>query len=262
MYTFRYMYNPEKNQDVVLHVVAPDGATTPYHSRRIKDEYPAWKADSFYQWSQYGQKKRKRMKERFFEEEERETMKYIINKFDENVPVSLDTCTVSSCSPCVSSSNYVWTINTVPGNIVAMNGVELKQEEQEPTMATLNATTDLVAQQKNYALTRLDNLKYFKRNPLKAAFGLKDDDYPNNIKELRERFATGRYVIDGKDEDNFWGLGESIRFRDPAKKEDYEGYAKANEKMEAAFTAARDTIILTDADPIKVISDFESATFH
>jgi hypothetical protein len=261
MYTFRYMYNPEKNQDVVLHVVAPDGATTPYHSRRIKDEYPAWKADSFYQWSQYGQKKRQRMKERFFEEEERETMKYIINKFDENVPVSLDTCTVSSCSPCVSTDCVIYTI--ADGGLVrSVNGVELNEKEQEPTMATLNATADLVAQQKNYALNRLDSLKWNKREPMAVAFGLRDDDYPKNIKELRERFASGRYVIKGKDDDDFWGLGEAIRFRDPAKKEDREGYDEAQEKMDAAYTAARDTIVLTDTDPVKVLTDFESATFH
>lgn len=151
-------------------------------------------------------------------------------------------CAGQTCS----SDYYLDTFGVTP----EMYGV--KQEEGNNPMnyatATVQAGTTETQDQRKYLTKRLETVYYEKESPLYAQFGLSDDLPPAGPKEIAERLKEGKYTIKGADKDDefsgyrYWGIGDLIRWRDPAKKADTEGYEAALKDLNAKRQAALDTI--------------------
>lgn len=114
--------------------------------------------------------------------------------------------------------------------------------------ATVQAGTTETQDQRKYLAKRLEDVFYTKEAPLYAKFGLSDDDAPVGPKAIAERLAAGKYILKGVDKDDefdgyrYWGIGDLIRWRDPAKKADLEGYEAAREDLKKARQVALDII--------------------
>jgi hypothetical protein len=96
-------------------------------------------------------------------------------------------------------------------------------------------------------------------------FGLADDSPPMTVKEMLDRITSGKYILNAEKygEQNPCYLTRYIRWRDPAVKEDKEGFKVFEEKLSKATTDTRDIINIKDADiGLKALQDFEAATFH
>lgn len=130
-----------------------------------------------------------------------------------------------------------------------------KQKEGNNPMnyatATVTAATTETQDQRKYLARRLDDIYYGLERPLFATFGLTDDEAPSTPKELKARIADGKFTIIGlpkddedEDEDDFFygGWSRMIRWRDPAKKLDRDGYDAARKELKAEYQKALDTI--------------------
>lgn len=126
---------------------------------------------------------------------------------------------------------------------------------------------------KDYLFDRLCSIAWEKRDEEKKPYGLVDDDAPKTIKERKERFAAGKFVINWRaDEDDYeddeefessYSAGGNIRWRDPAVKEDRKGYEAAMEKMGKDLTDFRDIIKIKSPDEgLTAVKDFEKRTYH
>ena len=149
-----------------------------------------------------------------------------------------------------------------------------KQKEGNNPMnyatATVTAATTETQDQRKYLTRRLDDIYYALERPLFATFGLTDDPAPTTPKELKARIADGKFTIIGtkdgdedEDEDDFWygGWSRMIRWRDPAKKADQDGYDAARKDLKAEYQKALDTIKIDDVkaglDAIKALEAWE-----
>lgn len=145
------------------------------------------------------------------------------------------------------------------GQPVPKYGYSCKQEEGNNPMnyatATVQAATTETQDQRKYLTRRLDDIFYQKERPLYAAFGLTDDEAPTSPKELKKRLADGKFTIIGlpkddedEDEDEYFygGWSRLIRWRDPAKKADQEGYDAARKELKSKYQEALDTIKIDD----------------
>lgn len=135
-----------------------------------------------------------------------------------------------------------------------------KQKEGNNPMnyatATVHAATTETQDQRKYLQRRLEDIYYQKERPLYVTFGLTDDEAPTTPKELKARIADGKFVIiglpkDDEDEDDFddcyyGGWSRLIRWRDPAKKADQDGYDAARKALKAEYQKAMDTIKIDD----------------
>lgn len=134
------------------------------------------------------------------------------------------------------------------------------------------AKTDTTIQ-REHLLERLNGARYDKQGEeLRRAFGLEDDEAPKTIKERKERFAAGKYIIQWKaDEDDYdedeeigsYYTGGKLRWRDPAVKEDRKGFNLAVDKIEKDVKHTKDIIVIKSPDDgLKALEKFESSTFH
>lgn len=122
--------------------------------------------------------------------------------------------------------------------------------------ATVHAATTETQDQRKYLQRRLEDIYYMKERPLFAAFGLTDDEAPTTPKELKARIADGKFTIiglpkDDEDEDDFddcfyGSWSRLIRWRDPAKKADQDGYEAARKALKNEYQKAMDTIKIDD----------------
>lgn len=116
---------------------------------------------------------------------------------------------------------------------------------------------------RDHLYMRLNRAESDKTRELEQFFGLMDDDWPTNPKELVKRIQEGRFVIRERNECDFDGALEGIRFRDPAKKEDHDGFRKAHDAMYEAYRDAQDAVaILEPLDGLKAVNEFKAKTFH
>lgn len=160
-------------------------------------------------------------------------------------------------------------VGCAPTNMLANQ----KQEGNNPMYNTINSTTPIEAQQKNYLLDRARNVYYGLEQKLFDQFHINDDVKPKTLKELQDRIAKGQFVIRDRDgdyvsaedwddeEDDFayGNLSGSIRWRDPAKKADYKGREVALKDLEKAKTALNDVIMIGEADEaLKALQAFEN----
>jgi hypothetical protein len=137
----------------------------------------------------------------------------------------------------------------------------------------MNACTNTYSPEKakfNYLEGRLYNTVSKLDNELRKQFGLVDDEFPTSPKELAERLKAGKYVVRYLHEDGNPGeyddyinryepLGGLIRFRDPAVKEDQDGYSAAREEMLTVKKSVEDTLYIdTPENALKAIQEFEN----
>lgn len=118
-----------------------------------------------------------------------------------------------------------------------------KQEGNNPmnyATATVQAGTTETQDQRKYLSNRLDEVYYTQLRPLEAKFGLTDDRPPSTPKELKERIESGKFTIvglpkddeDDEDECYFYGSwSRMLKWRDPAKKADHDGYEAATKEL-------------------------------
>ena len=128
----------------------------------------------------------------------------------------------------------------------------------------INTDLELPAQQMNYLLARLTNLSYTKASELRKDFGLTDDPFPETPKELLARITEGKYVLpkESEDKSSFCPL-DYIRWRDPAKLEDKEGYKAADKLFQVDYTTTKDQIWVKDLDTgLKALQDFEAKKYN
>lgn len=145
-----------------------------------------------------------------------------------------------------------------------VNNANSKKEEEEKNMYSREE------QQARYLEQRLYSAWNTKETDLRKQFGLTDDDPPRTGKELVERIKLGKFTLpketddsDDYDPDDYYGSPYSqIRWRDPATKKDRDGWLKAWNAAQKAFTDTKDAIMVKSADEsLKALQKFEAATF-
>lgn len=141
-----------------------------------------------------------------------------------------------------------------------------KEEENSMNYASATVTTapTETQTQRKYLEDRLSYVYRDKRGPLEAQFGLIDDEPPVTLKELQERIAAGKFTFrDEKDVRPYHHWTEMLRWRDPAKKADAEGFKAAKEDLKAKRQATLDTIKIDDVkaglDAVKALEAWTPA---
>lgn len=111
---------------------------------------------------------------------------------------------------------------------------------------------------------RLDILWEDKVVDLQKTFGLRDDNPPSTPREIIDRITKGQYKVNADSMDReVWNPFGQIRWRDPARQEDYQGFEKARSTANAARVKTLDEIrILPSEKGLEALRAFESATFH
>lgn len=145
---------------------------------------------------------------------------------------------------------------------------EFKKKEVENTMT--NETMEQT--QQKYLLDRARNVYYGLEAKLYDQFNIHDDDAPTTKEDFLARVTAGEFVIissdgskiaandwdDDEDETDF-GLMNSIRWRDPAKKADPKGKDIAWKALQDKLTATKDIIMVSDAATgLKAVQDLET----
>lgn len=150
--------------------------------------------------------------------------------------------------------NFLVTLNSDQGQVPC----EKPQKKEETTMRTETEN------QRSYLDARLSVIRNDMENALKKHFGLMNDEAPETSKDLVKRIQDGKFVLPKDREDCYAGDAHwSIIWRDPAVKEDQEGYDAAYAKLRAAYKVARDDInILPPEEGLKTLRAFEATTFH
>lgn len=136
-------------------------------------------------------------------------------------------------------------------------------KKQEPDMkatyisTNVNAVDNQDANARQHLNRRLWEAYAEKENDLRKAFGLEDDEYPFKPEDLVARIKEGKYVIEtGRH-------GSSIYWRDPAVKQDQEGYDEAEKKLCASRVKVEDDIaVLFPEQGLESLRAFEAETFH
>lgn len=124
------------------------------------------------------------------------------------------------------------------------------------------------AQLKREHLTsRLYQEQETKYDELRRAFGLQDDPYPTSYADFLQRIKDGKYVISEeslkKNPYAGYSYANVIRWRDPALKEDEDGFKAATKKLDAAYRDAEDIIVVFDEKAgLEALKAFEAKTFH
>jgi hypothetical protein len=119
-----------------------------------------------------------------------------------------------------------------------------------------------VQEQWDYLANRLYQAQLDRHTKAGRKFGLTDDGAPQTPQEIVDRFASGKFMLPAKKDENygFWGSFEHIRWRDPAVKEDSAGYKVWSEADEVAFTEAMDQIrISSPAEGLKALKAYEAS---
>lgn len=109
---------------------------------------------------------------------------------------------------------------------------------------------------------RLNDIYVTKKNELRKKFGLIDDDEPKNPKEMDERIKAGKFIIKGLNDDkprNWFCWYEALRWRDPAVKEDQDGFDAAKKDLKKAFVETQDIIAIKDPEAgLEAMKAFEA----
>lgn len=153
-------------------------------------------------------------------------------------------------------------INPTPASCMSVK--ECAKAKQEPDMkatyisTNVNAVDSQDANARQYLGGRAEMVFYAKDHDLRKTFGLEDDEYPYDPKDMVKRIQDGKFVL----EEGKHGSSR-ILWRDPELKEDKEGYKAAKEKMEVGYTKVTDDIMVLYPDQgLESLRTFEAETFH
>ena len=125
-----------------------------------------------------------------------------------------------------------------------------KEAGKEPDMNTY----DDVQNTRRYLIREIDHLSERTHSDLKHKFNLVDDNPPNCGKELVQRILDGKYTI--PETNASWNYPYGIRWHDPSKKEDKEGFKTAWDSFCTAEQRATDTAnVLTAAEGLAALDD-------
>jgi len=108
----------------------------------------------------------------------------------------------------------------------------------------------------NYLLSRYEDTKYKIRADLRKQFGLDNDDRPATAKELTDRILSGKYVLPTEKEEELmrqqyycgWSIMDAIKWRDPAIKEDKDGFKLAETELDSESLKVHDAVMIKDHD--------------
>lgn len=108
----------------------------------------------------------------------------------------------------------------------------------------------------NYLLSRYEDTKGKIRMDLRKQFGLDNDDRPTSAKELTDRILSGKYVLPTEKEEELmrnqyyggWSIVDSIKWRDPAIKEDKDGFKLAETELDDESLKVHDAVMIKDHD--------------
>lgn len=127
--------------------------------------------------------------------------------------------------------------------------------------ATVVTADSIEAKQRKTLSSALYDAFRTKVDAAKKQFGLVGDDAPESIKDLIARIAAGKYVIADKYEDSYAGdFFYRVSWRDPAIKEDKDGYKAARADLDKAYKALDLRIaILPLADALTAVETYRDA---
>ena len=152
---------------------------------------------------------------------------------------------------------FIPSINTLGDCPVATPKQERKNKENNMSYIEEN--------QREHLRARVYEIRDAKVVTLKRAYGLEDDEAPSTPQELVDRIKAGTFVLNNQTKDEYTNVCYAtryIRWRDPAKVEDKEGYRKAKDVLWAAFQKAIDAVtILPVVDGLTAMQAFEAQIF-
>lgn len=124
--------------------------------------------------------------------------------------------------------------------------------------------------QRDYLIDRLYSTASEKKDEARKAFNIENMAAPEDAIELVKRIKDGLYVVDEdaiksakKDRWFYAGPFFGLKWRDPAKPADEDGYEKTRDAINAAEQKAQDEIkIFSPEKGLETLRAFEAATFH
>ena len=168
-------------------------------------------------------------------------------KIEMNINEELPRASVSCAAPCsfnIPTVNSLGWLEPIP-----VFDSPAKQEGNNPmnyATATVQAATTETQDQRKYLERRLQEVYSDKRDGLEATFGLIDDEPPSGATELKERLEKGAYTFRTGEQFRYWHWTDLIQWRDPAKKQDHDGFKAALEELKALKQKSLDTIKIED----------------
>jgi len=148
-------------------------------------------------------------------------------------------------------------MNKLAGNVSCQSTAVPAQEK------VANMYVDYVSSDKhsesaktNYLLSRYENTKNEIRSDLRKQFGLDNDDRPTTAKEFADRILSGKYVLPTEKEEELqrqvyycgWSITDAIKWRDPAIKEDKDGFKLAETELNDESLKVHDAVMIKDHD--------------
>jgi len=111
-----------------------------------------------------------------------------------------------------------------------------------------------------YLESRIYNTASQKVSAFATQFGINDDPDPRTPAELVERITAGKYILPDATKRKAYSALDGIRWRDPAVKEDTDGYKAAVKAMKVQQQIAEDIIKLKDpaTDGLAALQAFEA----
>ena len=126
-----------------------------------------------------------------------------------------------------------------------------KEAGKEPDMNTY----DDVQNARRYLNRQIQDLENTTQYAISQKFHTVDDNPPSDGKELVDRILAGKYEIT-EDEHTSWHYPYGIRWRDPSKKADMEGFKAAMENFKNAVQKTYDAAaVLTPAEALASLDD-------
>jgi hypothetical protein len=108
-------------------------------------------------------------------------------------------------------------------------------------------------EQREYLKYRINDIRADKKEEAKKTFGLADDAWPRSPKELIERIQNGKVTVSKRwteeMDDYFYSprtLIEFLRFRDPEKVEDKDGYKEYEKDLDETYQTLADSIMVNE----------------
>jgi len=150
-------------------------------------------------------------------------------------------------------------IDAIPYNSLGQLQCKPKQEERKETnMHTENDN------KRDHLMFRLNRIESNKVCDAERHFGLRDDELPATSKELVKRIQEGKFVLRERLEDDCYdGPLDNIRWRDPNKVRDKDGYDAFYSKMLKDYADTQDIVAILDpAEGLKAVREFEAKTYN
>lgn len=124
------------------------------------------------------------------------------------------------------------------------------KEEKEQKETTMYVDYEDLGPEQNYLLERLSGIYEKVQQEAYTFFGLRDDPYPNNAKEMVERLQQGKFTWDTKEPEkkSVYNFYSYISFRDPDRVKNMEGYNAWEKLFQEQYTKTKDIIMIKSQD--------------